>query len=190
MNQKIEPKSDKLFRLQEGDQAAWNELYKKCYPSINKALSRRFDDQYIIEEGISYAFIKSWELGYVYQKEFDLKGFLMSVAKNKCHDLARNKVMKIRREDEVRHHWYPTLFDDTLIQSGSSKATEKKRVIINAIADLTSKQRLFLKLTIIENKSIRETSAIMKIRPQTARNMRSNIIRLLKSRIEKKHPAT
>lgn len=172
--------------LKQGDQRAFDQIFKKMYPGLCFFAGRFVDHKGAAEEIAQDALFKLWQRREDFENFSSVKAFLYISTKNACMDSIDSNKRKLNRE----HAWYAD--QDSLEGDVQARIieTEVVREISEAIAALPEQCRKIMKMSYQEGMSGKEIAEAMKITVSTVNNQKARGIILLRRALSIKGLAT
>ncbi|MEN9570579.1 MAG: hypothetical protein RL172_1810 [Bacteroidota bacterium] len=165
------------FRL--GDGGAFSAVFKKYYTGLYNYGCRITDDTNLVEDCIQELFIDIWRTSGKAEVQ-SVKAYLFTAFKFKLMKLlAKNSKTSLLAADNQQTF---VLGQDVLLINKETDAQKNKQVL-DAISQLSPRQKEIIYLKFYLNLSYEEVSELMQINYQAARNLIYKAIKELKNKI-------
>lgn len=99
--------------LRRGDEKAFENLFKECFPRLCRFASIYIIDDSIAKDIVQGVFIKLWETKQNLREENSILAYLLSITKNSCLDYLKHKQIEnkyqkqaIRQQTELELNYY------------------------------------------------------------------------------------
>ncbi len=158
------------------DKEAFSALFRKYYGSLFLFGNKFMPDKSLLEDAIQELFLELWQ-GKLPPPVFSVKAYLLKSLKYKLLKLIR----KHEQSESLKEHGDPSFewsHENFLIAEQESE--EKKQQVLQAVAQLSNRQKEIIYLKFYQNLSYDEVSEIMNINYQAARNLLYQSIKALK----------
>lgn len=157
-------KKEILYRVIQGDESAFNELYIQFRePAIrfsNSILKDIEESENLVQE----AFIKVWERRSSINPDLNFTSYLFTIIRNRVFDYLK----EIKRNDFMKERYWQNIV--SYQQVDSELKEERIEKVKGALEDLTEKRRKIIQLNYEEGKSYEEIALIMNISKNTVKN--------------------
>jgi len=153
---------DLLCRLQSGDEAAFEKLYRKYVDAIFRKVHYLTKSADIAEELTQDVFLKIWERRAYIDPEKSFSAFVHRIAQNLITDLYRRLV----HNQALRQHLINSVTE--LYDPGA--ADSDQQLIWQALDSLPAQRKKVMALVKIEGRSYQEVSNLLGISPSTIRD--------------------
>lgn len=157
-------KKEILYRVIQGDELAFNELY-----SLFREPAIRFSNSILkdIEESenlVQEAFIKVWERRSSINPDLNFTSYLFTIIRNRVFDYLK----EVKRNDFMKERYWQNIVSYQQVDSDLKE--ERIEKVKGALEDLTEKRRKIIQLNYEEGKSYEEIAMIMNISKNTVKN--------------------
>ena len=156
-----------MLRVQGGDQAAFQELFRKFAPRVLQYTRRFVGSEAQAEEVTQDVFVQVFRFRQRYRPQSRFSTWLFTIATNLCLNELRRPERQLRvdiwdrREDE-EHREGPQLVDEAAITAEQGAATrELARELEAAVGELPPKQRAALLLSRVDGLAYRDVAAAL-----------------------------
>ena len=143
-----------IRRIRRGDEAAWNELYRRYLPIVWRyAYAKSGGQQHVAEDAVGEAFlalIRSAEK--LNHKQTTISGWLITVVSRRLTDHWRRE-SRARLEGSSEDS---TILGRELDPADSFVAAERRTSVLSVLDQLSDEQRLVLEWKYIDGLSVRE----------------------------------
>lgn len=157
-------KKEILYRVIEGDESAFNELYRMFRePAIrfsNSILKDIEESENLVQE----AFVKVWERRATINPELNFTSYLFTIIRNRVFDYLK----EVKRNDFVKERYWQNIVEYQNIDSELKE--ERIEKVKEAMRELTEKRRKIIQLNYEEGKSYEEIALMMNISKNTVKN--------------------
>lgn len=148
-----------LKRMQQGDEGAFENIYRIYSPGLYGKLFRMLKSVSQTEEIIQEVFIKIWEYRASIDTEKSFRAFLFKVAENKVYDFFRRSA----RDHKFKTELIALGSENDLALREFVNNDEKSVLLQNAIARLPEQRQQVFRLIKLERKSYKEVSELLGI---------------------------
>ncbi|SEL74107.1 RNA polymerase sigma factor [Parapedobacter koreensis] len=169
--------ADVVRRLRDGDNMAFDEVYKTFAPVLYQRLLRLLKDTDTVEEILQDTFLKLWEKREQIDPQQGFKTYLYRIADHLAIDLFR----KISRDKALQQELWASTVSFYLHSEETLIAKEQRQLISAAIDRLPPKRKQILLLCKLEEKSYQEVAELMGISVSTVSNQLVKAIKEIKS---------
>jgi RNA polymerase sigma-70 factor (family 1) len=157
-------KKEILYRVIQGDESAFNELY-----ALFREPAIRFSNSILkdIEESenlVQEAFIKVWERRSSINPDLNFTSYLFTIIRNRVFDYLK----EVKRNDFMKERYWQNIV--SYQQVDSELKEERIEKVKGALDELTEKRRKIIQLNYEEGKSYEEIALIMNISKNTVKN--------------------
>jgi RNA polymerase sigma-70 factor (family 1) len=157
-------KKEILYRVIQGDELAFNELYTQYRePAIrfsNSILKDIEESENLVQE----TFIKVWERRSSINPDLNFTSYLFTIIRNRVFDYLK----EVKRNDFMKERYWQNIV--SYQQVDSELKEERIEKVKGALEDLTEKRRKIIQLNYEEGKSYEEIALIMNISKNTVKN--------------------
>ncbi|MGQ1946447.1 RNA polymerase sigma factor [Geofilum sp. OHC36d9] len=165
-----------IEELNKGSIEAFDELFRRYAPRLHAFGLKYLKSNTDAEELVQDVFLKIWKNKNKLDKTQNFKSYLFTIAFNQIKDYFTHKLL------------YLETINDTLLPPDLSplESISYQSILDNIsvlIERLPSRKKQIFKLSRFEGKSSAEIAALLKITPKTVDNQISEVIHLLKSKI-------
>jgi len=157
-------KKEILYRVIEGDESAFNELYEMFREPAIRFSSSILKDVEEAENLVQEAFIKVWERRSTINPELNFTSYLFTIIRNRVFDYLK----EVKRNDFVKERYWQNITEYQNIDSELKE--ERLEKVKEAMGELTEKRRRIIQLNYEEGKSYEEIAAMMNISKNTVKN--------------------
>ncbi len=151
---------DLLTRVSGGDEEAFEELYhrthRRVYSYVYRLLQRRFEADDVLVE----TYTEVWRGAKKFKGYSQVITWIMGIARN----LAMNQLRKVKYHEDIDD--FPELSNG---KEPDMEAPDRRRLIREAMATLSMKQREVLDLVFFQELNYQETSEILRIPVNTVK---------------------
>jgi RNA polymerase sigma-70 factor (ECF subfamily) len=148
-----------LKRLIEGDEVAFEKIYRSYSPRLFAKLLRLVKTVSQSEEILQEVFIKIWEYRSSIDLEKSFNAFVFKVAENKVYDFYR----KTTRDQRLKTQLMSIATEDDLALKDFINNEEKLALLQNAVAMLPITRQQVFRLVKLERRSYKEVSEMLGI---------------------------
>ena len=166
----------------EGNRDALGILFRRHYSDLFKYGSKICTDIEILEDCIQELFIELWQSKNA-PPSISVKAYLLKAIKYKLLK-ALHKRSNIRLQADMPENMLFEISHETFIIDKQEHA-EKTARVINALEQLSARQKEIIYLKFYQNLNYEEVSDIMNINYQVARNLLSAAIKTMKKIMQK-----
>jgi RNA polymerase sigma-70 factor (ECF subfamily) len=163
--------------FRKGDKEAFAALFRQHYETLFRYGSKFTNDTKLLEDSIQELFIEIWQSKSA-TPVLSIKAYLLKALKYKLLKVFRQngRMIPLLDNNDIAFEWSHEQF---LIDQQDS--IERKRLVLNALGQLSNRQKEIIYLKYYQNLSYEEVSEIMNINYQVARNLLYQAIKSLKS---------
>jgi len=163
--------------FRKGDKEAFAALFRQHYETLFRYGSKFTNDTKLLEDSIQELFIEIWQSKSA-TPVLSIKAYLLKALKYKLLKVFRQngRMIPLSDNNDISFEWSHEQF---LIDQQDS--IERKRLVLNALGQLSNRQKEIIYLKYYQNLSYEEVSEIMNINYQVARNLLYQAIKSLKS---------
>ena len=154
-----------MLRAQQGDEAAFPELFQRLGPRVLQYVRRLVGSEARAEEITQDVFVQMFRFRHRYRPESKLSTWVFTIATNLCLNELRRPERQLRvdlrehRQDEGDHHDESSLPDpDAIDPEQGAAGRELARALETAVAALPPKQRAALLLSRIDGMAYRDVA--------------------------------
>ena len=154
-----------MLRVQDGDEAAFPELFQRLGPRILQYVRRLVGSDARAEEITQDVFVQVFRFRHRYRPESKLSTWVFTIATNLCLNELRRPERQLRvdlrehRQDEGDRHDESSLPDpDAIDPEQGAAGRELARALETAVAELPPKQRAALLLSRIDGMAYRDVA--------------------------------
>ena len=166
----------------EGNREALGQLFRRHYADLFRYGNKICADTEILEDCIQELFIELWQSKNP-PPSTSVKAYLLKAIKYKLLK-ALHKRAQVKLQAELPENQLFEMCHETFIIDKQEHA-EKTARVINALAQLSARQKEIIYLKFYQNLSYEEVSDIMNINYQVARNLLSQAIKTMKKILQK-----
>ncbi len=179
-NRELHSEKDLVFRLHEGDVAAFEKLFIEMYPALCVLSDRIVEDEAAAKDIVSEVFLQLWKTRTFLNEVRSINAYLYVATRN--HSLNHLKKLK-RNEKKVRQAYDRQLEEkpyEDILQSVFK--AEVVRILHEAILTLPPECTKVVQLN-IEGLSTNEIALQLGISPSAVSHQKARAIRLLREKI-------
>ena len=165
--------------FREGDREAFSTLFRTHYELLYRYGGKFTTNAGLLEDAIQELFVELWQ-SKNRTSVVSVRAYLLKALKYKLLKTYRKNQTTVAFADDLEGPF--ELSHETFLIAGEEDA-EKKRRILQAMEQLPARQKEIIYLKYYHNLSYAETSEIMNINYQVARNLLYQAIRSLKNRL-------
>jgi RNA polymerase sigma-70 factor (ECF subfamily) len=160
-----------------GDKEAFAALFREHYETLFRYGSKFTSDSELLEDSIQELFIELWQARSA-APVLSVKAYLLKSLKYKLLKVFRQKgrLLTLHTGSDIS---FELSHENFLITQQES--AEKKERVLNALGQLSNRQKEIIYLKYYQNLSYEEVSEIMNINYQVARNLLYQAIKSLKT---------
>jgi RNA polymerase sigma-70 factor (ECF subfamily) len=153
-----------MLRVQEGDQAAFQELFRKLSPRVLQYTRRFVGSDALAEEVTQDVFVQIFRFRHRYRPQSRLSTWVFTIATNLCLNELRRPERHLRvdlweRRDAEERHEGPQLPDpDAVTPEAGAAGRELARQLEVAVGALPPKQRAALLLSRVDGLAYRDVA--------------------------------
>jgi RNA polymerase sigma-70 factor (family 1) len=173
-----------LLRVSEGDENAFNVLFRAYYQRINSFATRLTRSEIIGQETVQEVFIKIWLKRSTLKSIDNFDAYLFAIVRNHVYNVLRRQALEIQARTMLQ--------SELTIASSSGEEdplSEKKQLLRRVIDGLPLQQRRVLHLCRVQGLKYQEAAALLNISQltvkthlqQALRNIRLQLGRLILS---------
>lgn len=151
---------DLVARAQDGDAAAFADLYDRYVDQTFAYVYRRVGHRQVAEDLVGDVFLRAYRRLSTFEWQgVDLGAWIMTIARNRVHDHFKSARFRLERTtDEVRDDPTPTGPDDP---ERVAVGKELTRALGQALARLKDDHREVIELRFVHDLSVAETAAVL-----------------------------
>ncbi|EHQ28949.1 RNA polymerase sigma factor [Mucilaginibacter paludis] len=168
---------DLLIRLKQGDEPAFNALYKAYSKPLYLRMLRMVKDKDIADELLQELFIKLWDNRHKVDTEKSFQSFMYTVAQN----LVYNYFRKLSSDQSLIQSLLLRGTDHYLNGEQLLENKQASELLNDAINQLSPQRKLVFNLCKVEGKSYEETSRIMGISIATVNSHMTQSLQSIKA---------
>jgi len=163
--------------FRKGDKEAFAALFRQHYETLFRYGSKFTNDTKLLEDSIHELFIEIWQSKSA-TPVLSVKAYLLKSLKYKLLKVFRQngRMIPLSDNNDIAFEWSHEQF---LIDQQDS--IERKLLVLNALGQLSNRQKEIIYLKYYQNLDYEEVSEIMNINYQVARNLLYQAIKSLKS---------
>lgn len=173
---------DLLYALKQGDEQAFNKLFKIYWEKVYAVAYHRLGDEQDADDLVQELFISLWERREGLSIKGSLENYLMGAVKFKVISRLRNRSVKEKVFEDLRHRM-------TEVQEAEADAIdfrELDKTLTDALSSLNDNVRTAFVMR-SDNMSIKEIALQMGLKEQTVRNYIADAIQRIRIIIKQKH---
>lgn len=167
-----------LYKLREGNQHAFAELYNHYrIPALKFCISILKDEEES-ENMVHEVFIKIWERRAQIKPELNFHSYLFTCLRNMAFD----HLKKVEKSHFLRQKYLENM--EMVLEEEIDFKENKVRLLSKALDALSEKRKQILKLNIEDGKSYQEIAELMSISKNTVKNQLVKAKQFLRSRMD------
>jgi len=174
------PDQEILERLQAGDEAGMEMLFRQYYGYLCRVVVRVLGDEHLAEDLVQEVFFEVWKKRAHLQVNLSLRGYLRRAAVNRTLNFLRDQKVDTRTSDPV-----PELGGNLPGSVQLLEARETERLIERAVQALPPRTRLVFVLSRYEDLSNQQIAEELGISPKTVENQMTRALKILREAL---HP--
>lgn len=161
----------------QGDREALGWLFREYYPDLYRYGHKICQDTAILEDCIQELFIELWQSKNP-PPTISVKAYLLKAMKYKLLKILRKKGNTQLHSEISDHSAFEISYEDFII--GKQESEEKTGKVVQALNQLTNRQKEIVYLKFYQNLGYEEISDIMNINYQVARNLLYQAVKAMK----------
>ncbi len=169
-----------IFRLSEGDETAFEILFRHYYPGLVIYASKFVQDSTEAEEIVQEFFIRLWEKHHTVKLSPTLKSYVFQSVKNSSLNFIRDKKVSLPIIEELIHRSGSAL----IFNPDLYVASELQQKIESAVSNLPVKCREVFLMSRFRNMKNDEIAQELNISKRTVETHISNAIKVLKTELK------
>jgi RNA polymerase sigma-70 factor (family 1) len=169
-----------LLKLQNGDQQAFNIIFKHFYAALCFFASRLTSDKYAAEEIVQDIFYKLWEKHGDFNSITSIKAFLYISTRNACMNHIDKEQRKVKREMSAFSSNFEELDEPVITGIIYAEVLNEIRTEINSLPEQCAK---IIKMLFEDEMKPQEIADELHITVSTVYNQKMRGISLLKKRL-------
>jgi RNA polymerase sigma factor (sigma-70 family) len=159
---------NELWKLASGgDQEAFGHLFLRHYPILFQYGSKISPDKANLEDSIQQLFLELWQ-NRKKQKPVHMRSFLLQALKNKLYNSFRNNRQSAEPLENSEEPFELSHENFIVSREDESESVQK---VLNALNQLTPRQKEVIYLRIYQDMSYDETSKVLGLNNQVTRNL-------------------
>jgi RNA polymerase sigma factor (sigma-70 family) len=162
----------------QGDREALGWLFRRYYPDLFRYGHKICADTAVLEDAIQELFIELWQSKNP-PPSISVKAYLLKALKYKLLKVFRKKSNTELHAELTGNSVFEISYEDFII--GKQESEEKTAKVIQALNQLTSRQKEIVYLKFYQNLGYEEISEIMNINYQVARNLLYQAVKAMKN---------
>lgn len=166
-----------MGRVHRGDREALEKLVRRYASPLLTFIQRMVGDRHRAEELFQETFLKVWVKRRQYRLKNTFKGWLFTIAANRCRDDFR------KRSPDIVEHVEPNSEDEGN-PATTAVRTETATIVADAVAQLPPQQRLAVVLRIWNGLSFAEIASIVDSPVGTVRSNMHRALASMRRRLE------
>lgn len=176
-----EPTEDRLVaRARNGSQEAFGELYDRYHSQIYRFVFVKVSDRGVAEDVTHDVFLKAWKnIGAYRDQGFPFSSWLYRIARNEIIDRYRTAHASIPIEAEDEDRWGS---DEDV--EGDIDRTITLEHVMAAIRSLKDEYQDVIMVRFVEERSVRETAAILDRSEGAVKLLQHRAMRALKKKLQ------
>jgi len=173
---------DLVARAQDGDAAAFADLYDRYVDQTFAYVYRRVGHRQVAEDLVGDVFLRAYRRLSTFEWQgVDLGAWIMTIARNRVHDHFKSARFRLERTtDEVRDDPTPTGPDDP---ERVAVGKELTRALGQALARLKGDHREVIELRFVHDLSVAETAAVLERSIGATKALQYRALRALASEV-------
>lgn len=181
--QKTEHEEKQIVRrINEGDETAFEQLFKTYYFKLSRFAWRYVDSKTIAEELVQAVFADIWEERKEWQP-LKIKTYLFGAVRNRAIDHIRHQKVRQKHDPKWRE-------EKSRVTTGSEDKKQKKKIrkaIKSEVEALPSRSRMTFKLHYFDGLTYQETADIMEVSVKTVESQITRGLKQLCDRLSYLH---
>lgn len=169
-----------LLKFQDGDQQAFNNIFKHFYAALCFFATRLTSDKYAAEEIVQDILYKLWEKHQDFDSLTSIKAFLYISTRNACMNHIDKQQRKQKREMAAFTLNFDELDDPVIIQIIYTEVLNEIRTEINSLPEQCAK---IIKMLFEDEMKPKEIANELHITVSTVYNQKMRGISILKKRL-------
>ncbi|MBO9633448.1 MAG: sigma-70 family RNA polymerase sigma factor [Chitinophagaceae bacterium] len=161
----------------QGDREALGWLFRQYYPDLFRYGHKIYPDPAVLEDCIQELFIELWQSKNP-PPSISVKAYLLKAMKYKLLKVLRKKSNTSLQADLAENSVFQISHEDFII--GKQESEEKTAKVVQALNQLTNRQKEIVYLKFYQNLGYEEISEIMNINYQVARNLLHQAVKAMK----------
>lgn len=173
--------ADRLTRLCQGDEAAFDELYLDLYPRVYRFIYRMIRDPSLAEELVNETFMVVWEKPNSFNHTSKVSTWVMGIAYRKT---LKARVRQLRGADDLPMDDFSEVLSDR--RNSTTREVDFSDLLLKGLSELSEIQRAVVELSSYHGLSYQEIAVILdcpentvKTRMHSARQKLAPYLRLL-----------
>lgn len=154
-----------IKRLQQGDSAAFMELYNYYHPAIYNFILRIIKNPVITEDLLQEVFIKIWSVRERIQPGLSFQAYLYRISRNAAFKMLK----KMAADNELRLMLMNELHRSANDADNKARWVEYEKLLNAAIEQLPPQRQKIFRLCRQEGKTYRDVSFALNISPNTVK---------------------
>ena len=169
-----------LRRLREGNEAAYEVLFKEYYVRLTIHANKFVEDTEVAKEIVQDLFVSIYEKREALNINSSLSSYLYRAVRNRSINFISSLKQKDKYSQYIKH---TTDNSDNAIENIMNK-TELETALFHAIADLPTKCRMIFKLNRFEGLSNGEIAERLELSKRTVETQISKALKILRSKLQ------
>ena len=161
----------------QGDREALGWLFRQYYPDLFRYGHKICADTAVLEDCIQELFIELWQSKNP-PPSISVKAYLLKAMKYKLLKALRKKSPSQYQAELTENSVFEISYEDFII--GKQESEEKTARVVQALNQLTNRQKEIVYLKFYQNLGYEEISEIMNINYQVARNLLYQAVKAMK----------
>jgi len=182
---KPKQRGEQIRRIQEGDEAAFEELFHTYYGKLCHFVEQEVNSSEVAEDLVQKVFLNLWRRRQDWQPKTTIRSYLFGAVQNES--------IKYRKHRQVRRQWKE---EEKERKRGSREldpeASFQRREIDEAlkerVAELPERQRQVYVLSRRHGLTYEEIATVMDISPKTVDNHMVKALKFLREGLRRYHP--
>lgn len=163
----------------QGDREALGWLFRQYYPDLFRYGHKICPDPVVLEDCIQELFIDLWQSKNP-PPTISVKAYLLKAMKYKLLKVLRKKSTNTQLHSDLSEHSvFEISYEDFII--GKQESEERNAKVVQAMNQLTNRQKEIVYLKFYQNLGYEEISEIMNINYQVARNLLYQAVKAMKN---------
>lgn len=166
-----------LFRLKEGDEATYKEIFHEYYPLMVSFANKILKDLDSSKEIAQNVFVKLYEKRHKIEITSSLKSYLFKITYNDCLNYIKHKQISDSHNEK-----FTTQYDTTDFQEFAEQSEQEKK-IFNAIENLPTQCKAIFKQSRLDGKKNSEIASELQISIRTVETQISKALKIIRQAV-------
>ncbi|WPQ66206.1 sigma-70 family RNA polymerase sigma factor [Chitinophaga sancti] len=150
--------NDLFLKVAEGDETAFTIIYQHFMTLLAGAMMRLLQSEKDVEEALQEAFLRIWLNRDSIPDITNPGGWVRKIVINECYRLLRKRKLRDRLQEDLFSLADDDSYDNAIQQVAFN---ETKRIIQDAVAEMSPRQATIYNLSRIQGKTTREIAATL-----------------------------